>query len=126
MSNATLYSKTDDQRGSLLSHSTILILSGFLIGMASSNITQPGSQFYVYCIGLFGIVSYFALGHVAKSRHEKSAQMAADKAASRMEGRLDRHVSNDLEIRSSHAASRKTNHGSQYMTVTKSHGRFEN
>jgi hypothetical protein len=94
--------------------------------MASSNFTKPGMQLYVFCIGAFGIIAYFALGHVAKTRQEKAAEVAAEKATSRMEGRLDRHVSHDTEIRAGYSKMTSDNPINQSMTVTKSNSRFYN
>lgn len=72
----------------LLSVCTILILSGFLLGFATSN--QIGSEFrlYMYSAGFLGILSFLALDHV-RERRRRQAEAIEQML---VEERLVRHV----------------------------------
>jgi hypothetical protein len=75
------------QSGQLISTSTILILSGFLLGMAMSS-PLGDLSFYITMCGLYGIVSYLALELAAVRRLQE--EVAREQA--QMERRLERHV----------------------------------
>jgi hypothetical protein len=79
------------QSGQLVSTSTILILSGFLLGMAVSSPLDDLS-FYVTMCGLCGVVSYLALELAAVRRLQ--GEVAREQA--QMERRLERHVNSTI------------------------------
>lgn len=81
-----------DESRPLLSHSSILIFSGVLIGMVASQVVQARWEPFVYLAGLFGLVAWFALGHLARIREQRRASSATRQAASRLASRLDRHT----------------------------------
>lgn len=76
----------------LLSHTTILILSSFLIGIAAGRMTTPNSELMVYFTGVFGLVAYFGLGQLARKRQERAELRALERAAHQLESRMDRHI----------------------------------
>lgn len=78
--------------GPLLSHSTILILSAFLIGVAAGKAPNPQVEIYLYLTGIFGVVAYLGLGHIARRRKERTEQRRQKKAAQQLEIRVSRHV----------------------------------
>lgn len=73
---------------SLLSSSTILILSAFLVGLAAGGAAGSELSPYVLACGAAGLVSFFALKTVARRRHEKSVEQEQR----HVEDRLDRHI----------------------------------
>ena len=72
----------------LLSTSTILILSGFLIGLTVGRTVGEDLSPYVLASGLAGFMAYLGLD-AAASRREEEGQ-SRDKE--QMESRLDKHV----------------------------------
>ena len=77
---------------SILSHSSILILSGFLIGLAACRGVHPELQANVCLAGVAGLISYFGLGLLARQRQQRADRVARQQAAWRMERRIHRHV----------------------------------
>ena len=73
---------------SMLSASTILILSGFLIGLTVGNIVAEELSPYVLACGLSGFLAYIALENAAYRRKVDSIAQEQRQA----ENRLDRHV----------------------------------
>ena len=82
----------DVDRRPLVSHSSILIFSGILIGTVAARIVSPEWQSTAYLIGLFGLVAYFSLALLAERRRRCSAERALEKASADLEHRFDRHV----------------------------------
>ena len=76
------------ERRPLLSHSTILILSGFWIGLVSSRLTLADLRGTILPVGLIGILAFVALDHIRLRRKE----YADAREQSFVEGRLARHV----------------------------------
>lgn len=83
--------KTSD---SLLSTSTILILSGFLIGVTVGKLAADELSPYFLSCGLAGFLAFIALDIAATRRAEESAN--AEKR--QMEERLDKHVLSQSSI----------------------------
>ena len=80
--------KPTDERP-LISTSSILILSGFLIGVTVGKIVAEDLSPYVLACGLSGFLAYIALDIAATRREEE----AAAEEIRHVHGRLDRHVS---------------------------------
>ncbi|MFV0444875.1 MAG: hypothetical protein ACK5Q5_14985 [Planctomycetaceae bacterium] len=76
----------DERR--IISHTTVLILSAFVIGMAAGNTLGTELEPYVLACGLTGIVSFIGLEVAAFRRKIK----AIEQEQRHVEGRLDRHV----------------------------------
>jgi hypothetical protein len=79
--------KPTDERP-LISTSSILILSGFLIGVTVGKIVAEDLSPYVLACGLSGFLAYIALDIAATRREEE----AAAEDIRHVHGRLDRHV----------------------------------
>ena len=72
----------------LISASTILILSGFLIGLTVGKIVSESLSPYVLACGLAGFLAFIALELAGTQREEQSAH----EEKVHVQGRLDRHV----------------------------------
>ena len=72
----------------IISASTILILSGFLIGLTVGKIVSEDLSPYVLSCGLAGFLAFIALESAGTQREEKSDY---DENV-HVQGRLDRHV----------------------------------
>ncbi|MBT4867924.1 MAG: hypothetical protein HON53_22715 [Planctomycetaceae bacterium] len=84
--------KKRDSKGAVVSHSSILIISAFLIGSAAGKAPNPTMQMCLFMLGAFGFVSYFGLGHLAKRRQAGAANRKQKRAAKKLELRVDRHI----------------------------------
>jgi hypothetical protein len=73
---------------SLISNATILILSGFLIGLTVGKIVADELSPYVLACGLSGFLAFVALELAAERRKEE----AAHAEQTRINRRLNRHV----------------------------------
>ncbi len=80
------HKKSEPKR--LLTHSTILIMSGFLIGLVASDTVPAHLQLTVLLAGVAGVVAYLGLGCVAKKVRTRAAQ----KLVSTLERRMDQHI----------------------------------
>jgi len=76
----------------LLSSSSILIFSSFLIGLASGNSLPDHMGRLVFLSGLIGLIAYLALGLVAWRQRCRAAERANLLATSQLEQRLNRHA----------------------------------
>ncbi len=72
----------------MLSASTILILSGFLIGLTTSSGLTGEMQRLVFFAGLVGVLAFIGLDHVAERRRLRQEA----KEQQLIEDRLARHV----------------------------------
>ena len=72
----------------LISASTILILSGFLIGLTVGKIVSESLSPYVLSCGLAGFLAFIALEFAGTRREEEEAHVGQV----HVQGRLDRHV----------------------------------
>jgi len=79
--------KNPDNRP-LLSVCTILILSGFLIGLSTSRLIDGEMGTYLLLSGFVGILSFIALDHVRTLRRKQ----AESEEQMFVEERLERHV----------------------------------
>ena len=90
--------KKRDSKGAVVSHSSILIISAFLIGSAAGKAPNPTMQTCLFMMGVFGFVSYFGLGHLAKKRQVGAASRKQQRAVKKLELRVDRHVARSSVI----------------------------
>jgi hypothetical protein len=105
----------------LLSHSSILILSGFLIGMVSRNAVRPGDEMLVYAAGVVGLVSYLGLGLLARARKQRATNHEFEQASTRLEKRINRHVARSGPIKAGPKTPKLPRSDRQYLTVVRSH-----
>lgn len=104
----------------LLSHSTILILSGFLIGMVAHNYVQSQAAPYVYLTGIVGLIAYLGLGQLARSRQKRAESLACERASDMLVQRLNRHVPRLLPRRFSGSRLHIPSSDQQYVPVPRS------
>ena len=90
-SKSRIRKKRESQR-SVVSHSSILIISAFLIGIAAGRASNPTIQMCLFMLGAFGFVSYFGLGYLAQQRQAGADSRKLKRAARKLELRMDRHV----------------------------------
>ena len=84
--------KKRNSQGSVVSHSSILIISAFLIGIAAGKTSNPTYQMCLFMLGAFGFVSYFGLGYLAQQRQAVVVSRKKKRAAKKLELRMDRHI----------------------------------
>ena len=111
----------------LLSHTSILIISIFILGMATGELsTLPADSSYLM-MGVFGLVSYFGLGALASTRERRLRRQMLEQKGEALEGRLERHLTNDTQTNSTqHVASAGSEHTSQYQAVNTRPFSFQN
>ena len=76
----------------LLSHSTILILSAFLVGIAAGKAPNAQIEVMLYLTSICGVIAYFGLGHVANKRRQLAEQREQERAAQQLAIRVERHI----------------------------------
>ncbi len=81
----------------LLSHSTILILSAFLVGMAAGKAPNVKIEMMLYLTSICGVIAYFSLGRLAIKRRRLAEQREQQKAAQQLEVRVGRHIPQPLQ-----------------------------
>lgn len=113
---------TQSDKRPVLSHTSILIISIFVLGMATGEISSLPADSTYLMMGVFGLISYFGLGALASSRERKRNQQVMEQKEEALEGRLERHlVSQDnLTNPPQRVASANSDQSSQYQTVNKS------
>ena len=80
--------KKNKRETKIISASTILILSGFLIGLTVGKIVSEALSPYVLSCGLAGFLAFIALELTGTHREEEEAH--SEQVL--VQGRLDRHV----------------------------------
>lgn len=104
----------------LLSHTSILIISIFVLGMAAGAISSLPANSNYLMMGVFGLISYFGLGTLASNRERKRQAQLREQKGEALEGRLERHLINDSQSNSPHrVAAVRSDQTSQYQTVNK-------
>lgn len=93
------------QKKSLLSHSSVLIFSAFLIGAVAHRVIPAGMHIYVLAVGAVGLLSYLGLDIAAEKRREQRKEIADQQAVNRLEGRLNRHITPRPRIRTQRSRS---------------------
>ncbi|MCA9003906.1 MAG: hypothetical protein KDA70_01440 [Planctomycetaceae bacterium] len=111
----------------LLSHTSILIISIFVLGMATGTTsTLPADSTYLM-MGVFGLISYFGLGALAATRERKLRKQELEQKEEALEGRLERHLSKDTQTNTpQRVAVNGVDQSSQYQTVNTTAGVFRN
>ena len=79
----------------VVSRSTILILSGFLTGLATSKGLTPSTQLWVLTAAGLGLISFFVLDCLSRARQEAAALKAQKRAVLQLERRMDRHLTRE-------------------------------
>lgn len=83
----------DRLRQSLLSQTSILILSAFLIGLAAQNVLPPRMGVYLFFGGAMGLFAYLGLDIVSHRRRHRETEAAQQAIESKLQNHLSRHQS---------------------------------
>lgn len=108
--------------GPLLSHSSILILSGFLIGVFSQNVFGPEIAIYVLLAGAAGMSAYFGLGLLARRQRRQTAVLEIENATLKLASRIDRHVPRRASVHLRRTFAGTPHCDEQYVTVVRHSG----
>lgn len=76
----------------LLSHSSILVLTGYVIGAGSSDMLGPDLALRVKISGLMGLAGFYAITYLAEKRRIWMARLARERATHQIESRMHRHI----------------------------------
>jgi hypothetical protein len=76
----------------LVSRSSILLLSGILIGMALRDGVQPWAHFHGFFIGLTGLIAYVGLEVVSRHRADRETREAHDRMVNVLNSRIEKLV----------------------------------
>ena len=107
-------------RKPLITHSTVLILSGFLIGMVFRRMVDPSIEVYVFAAGLIGVFCYLGLDWLARRRQQQAAQLELERTNHELERRINRHIPHEVPVRSSRPSSVQSGTENQYLTIVNS------
>ena len=83
----------------LLSNSSILILSGFLLGMVITDFIPPAFRVSAILGGTVGVIAFFSLGSVSRARAQQEAALKDELETVKLEGKVLRHVRSALPSR---------------------------
>lgn len=118
MAHSRKRSLVDTGTRPLLSHTSILIISIFVLGMATGRISSLPADSTYLMMGVFGLISYFGLGALASTRERKRREQLMEKKEVALEGRLERHLTNDSQTNSpQRVAAACRDQSSQYQPV---------
>jgi hypothetical protein len=76
----------------LVSRSSILLLSGILMGMALREGVVPWAHFHGFFIGLTGLIAYFGLEVVSRRKAEREVREAHDRMVNILNSRIEKLV----------------------------------
>ena len=79
-------------RSPMLSHSCILILSAFLIGLLVHHTLPAKFELYLYCGGTTGLLAYLGLDIVAARRREQAEARVQEQVERNIESKMNRHI----------------------------------
>lgn len=77
---------------SAAARSTILMLSGYLLGTTAAHICSPTLERGALFAGLIGTAFYFLMAFRARQKQLHQARLAVRKATMQLERRMDQHV----------------------------------
>ena len=103
----------------LLSHSTILILSGYLIGAGSVTASAPGVGETALAAGLCGLIGYISMKIAARRRARRRAEAAISHATRSLEMRLHRHIPRPALLGRRRLRRRERTSPAQYLAVVR-------
>lgn len=72
----------------LLTRSTVLILSGWFIGMATGRALAPGTEAYALLVGFTGMVAFLGLEYAAQQRKKRAASDEFAETVEKLEQRI--------------------------------------
>ena len=81
-----------ESSGPLLSRSSILIISGLLLGITSAEAIDSGVRSSAFFAGACGLVAFCALEYVGRMRRSMVRRQAEREAITKHEQRIDQHI----------------------------------
>lgn len=103
----------------LVSRTSILILSGVLIGMAAGRLTHTTAELPAFVAGVMGLLSYLVIESLVKRRQDK-AQKVRELSLQALETRLNRHLSHAHDPYRQRPHMHRANMAQQYLPVVTS------
>lgn len=102
------------------SRSLILLLCGYLVGITASHVCSPAMEACALAAAAIGLIAHGVLASQARQRQEEDSRLAVQKAAVRLERRVEQHVCipSARLWRKLHAACPRSHE--QYITVVRS------
>lgn len=91
----------DSQQRPLLSHSSVLVLSAFLIGVVVHHAAPAALEPFLFGGGAVGLFAYLGLDIAAARRRERAEELAQERIERRFETQVNRHLPRKNRIRSS-------------------------
>jgi hypothetical protein len=91
----------DESQRPLLSHSSVLVLSAFLIGLVVHHVVPPELEGFLYGGGAVGLFAYLGLDIASARRRERAEELAQERIERRFETQVSRHLPRKNRIRSS-------------------------
>lgn len=76
----------------ILTRSTVLILSGWFIGMATGRALPAGTESYALLVGFTGMLAFLALEYSAQQRRKTAASESFAEIVEKLEQRLPHEV----------------------------------
>ena len=76
----------------ILTRSTVLILSGWFIGMATGRALPPGTESYALLVGFVGMLAFLGLEYSAQQRRKAAASESFAEIVEKLEQRLPHEV----------------------------------
>ena len=101
----------------LLSRSTILILSGILIGMGIGNGWTASIHKLGFSAGMVGLVSYLGLDTVSRRRREKEEERALHQASCKLDTRIFRHIARTTIVTQPQQPENRSQRDLSFLTV---------
>jgi hypothetical protein len=77
----------------IVTRDSILILSGYLIGIVAQQSWMSTMQVLTAGAAAIGLMAYVILDHVTERRRARSLRIEMERVVRRLERRIDRHVS---------------------------------
>lgn len=101
----------------LVSRSSILILSAFLIGAATSQFVSGSLNFPVLAAGAIGLLAFASVECRRESKRRRASQAAIEEAVNELESRFTRHVAHLSKAHPHGRTLRSRRNEDQYLTV---------
>lgn len=104
----------------LVSRTSILILSGLLLGMVARHAVPAATEPYAYLTAMVGLIAWLGLSYSAHRRETKSRQVQTERRSREQVVRIYRHLSAPSEIRRDQPPSGSSETYRSYLPVAKS------
>jgi ABC-type transport system involved in cytochrome bd biosynthesis fused ATPase/permease subunit len=117
---ASQYDRQPAAQKPLLSNSSILILSGLLLGIVLTQIVPDSFRFSATMGGIVGIIAYVVLQSFARIRDLRARAQREELVAMKLEGKVARHVLRSMPDHKRSPRQSRAMAMRQYLPVTPS------